>query len=154
MYYIFYFRSKQESLLEAHKESEGEIEENKNKETIEYVNLEVNAQDMNGWTPLISIIMAKFDKREEIIKALIKLGADPFLMSEDGKNAFHWATRIGCKNTLELLIDGLPSTEIHRMLNTSTENELKMKPLFIAARFDQVGIFEYILSLEQKNRKT
>ena len=120
----------------------------------EFQNLDINVQDFNGLTPLISIIITRPNKYLEIIEIMLDLGADPFLMSNDGLNSFHWATRIGNKNILELLIKDLPGPKIHRMLNTPTGNEFRLKPIFLAARFDQVSPFELFLSLEQRNRKS
>mmetsp|Transcript_10684 Transcript_10684/g.10558 ORF Transcript_10684/g.10558 Transcript_10684/m.10558 type:complete len:105 (+) Transcript_10684:285-599(+) len=85
---------------------------------------------------------------------MIKLGADPFLMSNDGRNAFHWATRIGSKNILEALVSSIPSSQLQRVLNTSVQDGYGMKIIHIAARFNNLSLFEYIMSLEQQNRKT
>lgn len=82
------------------------------------------------------------------------LGADPFLVSTDGRNSFHWATRIGNKKILETLVDNIPSSDIIKMLNTPIRDGFGMKLIHIAARFNNTSLFEYIMTLEQKNRDT
>ena len=66
-----------------HKRSEVE-EEAANDSKIKFTNLNVNAQDINGWTPLITAIINK-THNIDVIGKLMELGYDPFIMSKDGK---------------------------------------------------------------------
>jgi len=84
----------------------------------------------------------------------MELGCDPFIKSRDGKNAFHWATRIGNTSVLKCLTASFTIDQIYEMLNTETEDTFRMKPLQLAARFDHVEAFAFIISLEQRNRET
>ena len=65
------------------KRSESE-EEATNDNKIKFTNLDVNAQDINGWTPLITAIINKTHNINVFIK-MMELGYDPFIMSKDGK---------------------------------------------------------------------
>ncbi|CAI2366068.1 unnamed protein product [Moneuplotes crassus] len=121
---------------------------------VQYINLDINAQDLNGFTPLISVIVCSHIFSVKVIKLMVKLGADPFLKSNDGRNAFHWATRIGEKPVLETLVSCIPSSDVTRMLNIPVEDGYELKPIHIAARFDNLALFEYIMELEQKCSKT
>lgn len=116
--------------------------------------MNVNAQDINGWTPLITAIINKIPAIKEVTKLLLQLGCDPAIMSRDGKNAFHWAARIGNKEALETMADILPSQKIYEFLNTCTLDAYKMKPIRLAARFDNLTAFSVLLNLEQRNRDT
>lgn len=121
---------------------------------IRFLNLDVNAQDVNGWTPLIAAIIQRISNIEKVTKVFMQLGCDPFIAGKDGKNAFHWAARVGLTSVLRAIAEASPLERIHELLNTPTNDAHKLKPLYLAARFDHVEAFSYLMSLEQKNRET
>lgn len=112
-----------------------------------YTNLDVNVQDINGWTPMITAIVNKNPSIPAVTK-LMELGYDPFIMSKDGKNAFHWAARVGSADVLKKISEFLTFSQIMMLLNTPTEDHLKMKPISIAAKFDHMEAFAFLCDLE------
>jgi ankyrin repeat protein len=119
---------------------------------VKLINLDVNAQDINGWTIMITAIINKLSNIQEVVKLLLELGADPSISSRDGKNAFHWAARTGNALVIETISEQLPYMKIKELLNTPSDDSHKMKPTHLAARFDHSKAFQVLLILEQKNR--
>ena len=114
----------------------------------------MNTQDINGWTPMITAIINRNKKIEEVINILMKLGGDQFLQSNDGKNAFHWAARIGTTSALKAIIESSTNEQVEKLLNCETNDEHKIKPIHIAARYDQAQAFSYLFNLEKHNRES
>ena len=84
----------------------------------------------------------------DIISKMMELGYDPFIMSKDGKNAFHWAARIGNADILRKISEFLTFNQIMMLLNTPTEDQMRMKPISIAAKFDNMEAFAFLWDLE------
>lgn len=128
-------------------------EEVANDNKTEFINLNVNAQDINGWTLLIAAIVNNISNIQEIVELLLELGADPAITSRDGKNALHWAARTGNLFVINTITEKLPYMKIKELLNIPTHDSLKMKPLHLAAKFDNLKAFSVLLGFEQKNRQ-
>lgn len=133
--------------------SNQEEEANEDKTALKFVNLEVDAQDINGWTPLITAIVGRITQISEVTKLLLQLGANPFLASNDGKNAFHWASRIGNKEAIEAMTEVLSTDQIRELLDSQTNDEHNLKPIQLAAKHDTISVFPLLMNLEQKNRE-
>ena len=118
-----------------------------NQNRIKFANLDVNAQDINGWTPLITVIISKTNSVTKVCKLLLDLGADPFIASRDGKNAFHWATRIGNLEVLKTLMSGYTDEQVDEMLECKTGDFYHMKPIHLAVRFDHIEVFKYLTTI-------
>ena len=63
-------------------------------------------------------------------------------------NAFHWAARIGNAQILRKIAESLTFNQIMMLLNTPTQDQFKMKPLSIAAKFDHMEAFAFLCELE------
>jgi ankyrin repeat protein len=71
---------------------------------------DVNAQDMNGDTPLHKVF-TNTAMRRLLIEQLVKHGASMRLCNKDGDNAIHLAKRLGHSDVMQLL-DGGAAMEI------------------------------------------
>lgn len=60
----------------------------------------VNAQDAKGWTPLMEIVVSD---RIDIVKLLLKKGADTSIKNKDGKTALDIAIISKANNTIQYL---------------------------------------------------
>ena len=63
-------------------------------------------------------------------------------------NAFHWAARIGSAEILRKISEYLTFNQVMMLLNTPTQDQFKMKPLSIAAKFDHMEAFAFLCDLE------
>jgi ankyrin repeat protein len=134
--------------------SNEETAENESSQRIRFINMDVNSQDINGWTPLITAIINRIKNIKEVTEILMDVGWDPFIMSNDGKNAFHWAARVGNLSVLTAIASACTSTQLSMLLNTPTSDKSRLKPLILSAKFDHAEAFAYLMKLEQKSRKT
>jgi len=134
-------------------EHEEQADQNE-RSAIEFVNVNINAQDYNGWTPLITALINRVKNIKGVTKIFMELGYDPFIMSKCGKNAFHWATRTGNDTALRTIVKNWTRDQVNELLNTETKDRFKLKPLILAAKHDQVDSLSYLMELEQKNRTT
>ncbi|KAM6959204.1 histone-lysine N-methyltransferase EHMT2 [Aplochiton taeniatus] len=98
--------------------------------SLEIVNLlletgqvDINAQDSGGWTP---IIWAAEHKHLNVIRALLNRGADVTLKDKEMNVCLHWASFAGCVEIAELVLNaGCPLSSVNTHGDT---------PLHIAAR--------------------
>ncbi|KAL0962486.1 hypothetical protein UPYG_G00340650 [Umbra pygmaea] len=95
--------------------------------------VDINAQDSGGWTP---IIWAAEHKHVQVIRALLNRGADVTLKDKEMNVCLHWASFAGCAEIAEMVLNaGCPLSSVNMHGDT---------PLHIAARegfFDCVTLF-------------
>uniref|UniRef100_A0A6Q2YKT7 Euchromatic histone-lysine N-methyltransferase 2 n=1 Tax=Esox lucius TaxID=8010 RepID=A0A6Q2YKT7_ESOLU len=92
--------------------------------------VDINAQDSGGWTP---IIWAAEHKHIQVIRALLNRGADVTLKDKEMNVCLHWASFAGCAEIAEMVLNaGCPLSSVNMHGDT---------PLHIAAR---EGFFECV----------
>uniref|UniRef100_A0A674CZT0 Euchromatic histone-lysine N-methyltransferase 2 n=1 Tax=Salmo trutta TaxID=8032 RepID=A0A674CZT0_SALTR len=85
--------------------------------------VDINAQDSGGWTP---IIWAAEHKHIKVIRALLNRGADVTLKDKEMNACLHWASFAGCVTIAEMVLNaGCPLTSVNMHGDT---------PLHIASR--------------------
>ncbi len=62
----------------------------------------LNRQDEGGWTPLV---WACENRHEEVIRHLLRRGADPLITDAEGNIALHWAALSGSRTTCQMLLN-------------------------------------------------
>uniref|UniRef100_A0A8C7M9T2 Euchromatic histone-lysine N-methyltransferase 2 n=1 Tax=Oncorhynchus kisutch TaxID=8019 RepID=A0A8C7M9T2_ONCKI len=85
--------------------------------------VDINAQDSGGWTP---IIWAAEHKHIKVIRALLNRGADVTLKDKEMNACLHWASFAGCVTIAEMVLNaGCPLSSVNMHGDT---------PLHIASR--------------------
>nr|XP_029513854.1 histone-lysine N-methyltransferase EHMT2-like isoform X3 [Oncorhynchus nerka] len=85
--------------------------------------VDINAQDSGGWTP---IIWAAEHKHIKVIRALLHRGADVTLKDKEMNACLHWASFAGCVTIAEMVLNaGCPLSSVNMHGDT---------PLHIASR--------------------
>ncbi|XP_041758916.2 histone-lysine N-methyltransferase EHMT2 isoform X1 [Coregonus clupeaformis] len=85
--------------------------------------VDINAQDSGGWTP---IIWAAEHKHIKVIRALLNRGADVTLKDKEMNACLHWASFAGCVGIAEMVLNaGCPLSSVNMHGDT---------PLHIASR--------------------
>lgn len=99
-------------------------------------NLAINAQDSQGFTPLMRVVM---DENESKVEHLVDNGADVNIQNDDGDTALHMATRIGFVNGVAILL------KLKNKVNVNIQNEDGDTALHIAGRNKDEKIIRLLL---------
>ncbi|PFX19567.1 putative ankyrin repeat protein [Stylophora pistillata] len=94
----------------------------------------VDSRDQTGRTPLMN---AALNSNVQAINSLIKRGADPSLMNNDGWKSLHFAAKNGDPDIIDLILTHVPDIESKTADGTT--------PLIIAVRFGKLQGVKYLL---------
>jgi ankyrin repeat protein len=120
---------------------------NSSKDPKTYVNIPTLARRSVAHGPReTSLHLACQTKNLELVKFLIRVEADPNLISLDGLNALHYAVQSGNLDTVQFLIESsqTPMDYVH----SKVQDDIKNTSLHLAAQYKQFKLIEYLLSVK------
>ncbi|XP_071116442.1 26S proteasome non-ATPase regulatory subunit 10-like [Haliotis cracherodii] len=112
----------------------GNLEKGKRLLTTPGVN--VNCRVGGSWTP---VMMAAYKGRSEVVKHLVRKGADVSLKDDNGNNTLHLACVIGHVETVKCVL--LP-----KVVDINSRGEEEMTPVMEAARWRYIDLVELLVS--------